>query len=177
MKKVVLALFFILVIHNPDLKSQETPKAEVYFLNLWSGSRNLFCLWSQRFEGCYSGEGSDLVFNWGVFDFNTRNFTWKFAKGRLDYMLGAISYESFLKDYINEKRWVISQKVNLEEAEIQKLFTLINENLKPENIKYRYDFFYDDCSARIRDLLEKAVGDDLLYPWKSQKATCGHSDS
>ena len=41
---------------------------------------------------------------------------------------------------------------------------LINENLKPENIKYRYDFFYDDCTTRIRDLLEKSIGEKLKYP-------------
>jgi hypothetical protein len=44
------------------------------------------------------------------------------------------------------------------------LISLINDNLKPENLNYRYDFFYDDCSTRIRDLLEKSVGDKLLYP-------------
>jgi len=44
------------------------------------------------------------------------------------------------------------------------MLMLIQENLKPENVKYRYDFFYDDCSTRVRDLLENAVGDNLLYP-------------
>jgi hypothetical protein len=44
------------------------------------------------------------------------------------------------------------------------LIALINENLKPENIYYRYDFFYDDCSTRIRDLIEKAVNNSLIYP-------------
>ena len=48
------------------------------------------------------------------------------------------------------------------------LLALINENLKPENIKYRYDFFYDDCSTRIRDLLEKSIGEKLNI------STCGN---
>jgi hypothetical protein len=63
-----------------------------------------------------------------------------------------------------EQRYVYSQKINLQPEEIEKLFVLITENLKPENIKYRYDFFYDDCSTRIRDLLEKSIGEKLLYP-------------
>lgn len=63
-----------------------------------------------------------------------------------------------------EGRWVQSQKVNLESQEVIKLLQLIQENLKPENIKYRYDFFYDDCSTRIRDLLEKSTGDGMVYP-------------
>ena len=47
---------------------------------------------------------------------------------------------------------------------MKRLLNLISENLKPENVKYRYDFFYDDCSTRIRDLLEKSIGSKLLYP-------------
>jgi hypothetical protein len=69
-----------------------------------------------------------------------------------------------LQGYFYEKRFVHSQKINLEPSEITKLCQLINENLKPENIKYMYDFFYDDCSTRIRDLLEKSVKERLLYP-------------
>ncbi len=109
-------------------------------------------------------KNSDLVYNWGVFDFGTPNFVWKFAKGRLNYSLGIYSYDNFLRDYFLEGRWVVSQKLNLETADIEKLFQLIAENLKPENVTYRYDFFYDDCSTRIRDLIEKAVGENLIYP-------------
>lgn len=111
---------------------------------------------------------ADTVYNWGVFDFSATNFAWKFAKGRLDYMLFDERFESFLQDYFYEKRWVVSQKVNLISSEKAKLLSLINENLKPENIKYRYDFFYDDCSTRIRDLFEKSIGDNLVYPPESK---------
>jgi Domain of unknown function (DUF4105) len=106
----------------------------------------------------------DAVFNWGVFDFDTPNFAWKFAKGRLDYLLIEETLKGFLQEYYFEKRSVYSQKINLNPKETQKLVSLINENLKPENVKYRYDFFYDDCSTRIRDLLEKSIGDKLKYP-------------
>lgn len=107
---------------------------------------------------------TDIVYNWGVFDFNAPNFVWKFAKGRLNYKLDTSSFNSFLQEYFYEKRSVWSQQINLESNEIQKLISMINENLKPENIYYRYDFFYDDCSTRIRDLIEKAVDNKLIYP-------------
>jgi hypothetical protein len=107
---------------------------------------------------------ADTVYNWGVFDFDTPNFAWKFAKGRLDYMLGAESLKSFLGVYFYEQRYVYSQKVNINAAETHKLMELVNENLKPENVRYRYDFFYDDCTTRIRDLLEKSIGEKLKYP-------------
>ena len=57
-----------------------------------------------------------------------------------------------------------SQRINIDPKEIRTFIELINENVKPENAKYRYDFFYDDCSTRIRDLLEKSIGNKLRYP-------------
>jgi hypothetical protein len=112
---------------------------------------------------------ADTVYNWGVFDFSAPNFAWKFAKGRLDYMLIDERFEGFLQEYFYEKRWVVSQKVNLGSSGKAKLLSLINENLKPENVKYRYDFFYDDCSTRIRDLFEKSIGNELIYPPESKQ--------
>jgi hypothetical protein len=107
---------------------------------------------------------SDVVYNWGVFDFDTPNFAWKFAKGRLDYMLDSQNLPRFLAAYNYEKRYVVQQLINLDSAETEKLVSLIAENMKPENIRYKYDFFYDDCSTRIRDLLEKVVTGGLVYP-------------
>lgn len=106
----------------------------------------------------------DIVFNWGVFDFDTPNFAWKFAKGRLNYMLVPETYESFLRSYFYEQRYVIVQEINLKPDEKRLMLAFIRENLKPENVKYRYDFFYDNCSTRIRDLLEKSLGNKLEYP-------------
>jgi hypothetical protein len=105
-----------------------------------------------------------MVYNWGVFDFSTPNFAWKFAKGRLNYLLLEEPLDRFLREYSYSKRYVYSQKLNITSVETKILLSLINENLKPENINYRYDFFYDDCSTRIRDIFEKSVGDKLLYP-------------
>jgi hypothetical protein len=64
---------------------------------------------------------------------------------------------------------VLSQKINLEPREKRIILELVNENLRPENVKYRYDFFYDDCSTRIRDLLEKSIGSALKYPPESDE--------
>lgn len=108
--------------------------------------------------------GRDTIYNWGVFDYDTPNFAWKFAKGRLNYMLGTDRYNRFLRDYFYEQRYVFSQKMNVTSSEKRKMMDLIAINLRPENVRYRYDFFYDDCSTRIRDLLENSVGGNLKYP-------------
>jgi len=157
-------LLFVFLSHFQLLISQEIPKAEIYLLTCGPGKEIYSVYGHSALRIVIPGKGTDLVYNWGVFDFDTPNFGWKFANGRLNYMLGVYPYERFLKDYFQEQRWVISQKFNIDDEETGKLFSLIADNLKPENIEYRYDFLYDDCSTRIRDLFEKAIGENLLYP-------------
>ncbi|MCK7530965.1 MAG: DUF4105 domain-containing protein [Marinilabiliales bacterium] len=119
---------------------------------------------TRHFAIVIRGTTFDRVYNWGIFDFSTPNFAYRFAKGRLDYMLGAYSYEDFLREYIAEERSVWSQKLNLTTGEKEKLFELINENLKPENVKYRYDFFFDNCATRVRDIVAAAAADTVIFP-------------
>lgn len=157
-----LSLLFIFMLQAAS--SQEQPQAEVYLITCGPGSEIYSMYGHSAMRVLIPEEESDLVYNWGVFDFNTPNFTWKFAKGKLSYMLGVYPYDRFLKEYFLEERWVVSQKFNLDSAQTGRLFQLLAENLKPENVKYKYNFYYDDCSSRIRDIIEKAVGDDLLYP-------------
>ena len=159
----------MLILFSRVLMSQEIPQAEVYLITCGPGTEIYSVYGHSALRIVIPEKKIDTVYNWGVFDFATPNFAWKFAKGRLNYMLGVYSFESFLKDYFLEQRWVISQKFNLETPDIERLFLLLEENLKPENITYSYDFYYDNCSTRIRDLIEKAVGEDLLYPPEKAK--------
>jgi hypothetical protein len=162
-----LSMLFVFMLQAAS--AEEKPRAEAYLITCGPGSEIYSMYGHSALRIVIPEEESDLVYNWGVFDFNTPNFAWKFAKGKLSYMLGVYPYDRFLRDYFSEERWVISQKFNLDSAEIEKLFQLLAENLKPENVKYRYNFYYDDCSSRIRDIIEKAVGDDLLYPPDEKK--------
>lgn len=170
MKKIFAIVTVVLLTISTGLFSQDNNTPGVYLLTCGPGTET-YSHWGHSALRIFdSAAGTDRVYNWGVFDFSTPAFAWKFSRGRLEYMLGVTTYERFLQEYFMEGRWVQSQKINLEPGEIDHLLTLIAENLKPENIKYRYDFFYDDCSTRIRDLLEKAIGNILLYP-PEEKAT------
>ena len=163
MKKTFF-LVTILVSMSLNISSQTGNDTLVYLLTCGTGTETYSIYGHSALRIVIKEKNHDVVYNWGVFDFDTPNFAWKFAKGRLDYMLAAEDLKSFLQIYNYEKRYVYSQRLNLSGAETAKLIALINENLLPENIKYRYDFFYDDCSTRIRDLIEKSVGEKLLYP-------------
>jgi hypothetical protein len=169
MKMKFKILFVFIFIFHQALMAQDNSVPEIYLLTCGPGTETYSVYGHSALRVVIPAKNTDTVYNWGVFDFNTPNFVWKFAKGRLNYSLGVYSYETFLRDYYLEQRWVISQKINLELSEIERLFILLTENLKPENITYRYDFLYDNCSTRIRDILEKSVGSNLYYqPDKSR---------
>jgi hypothetical protein len=164
MKKILLIAFLVYLIYFPGVSSQTLADTTVCLITCGPGTETYSIYGHSAVRIVIPEKKIDIIYNWGVFEFDTPNFAWKFAKGRLNYMLGVESFKSFLGIYIYEKRYVYSQKINLDSKETEHLVSLINENYKPENRNYRYDFFYDDCSTRIRDLLEKAVGDKLLYP-------------
>ncbi len=164
MKKRLILLPLFLMFFLPGIRSQSAADTTVYLITCGPGTETYSIYGHSALRVLISSRNTDIVYNWGVFDFSATHFAWKFAKGRLDYMLIGGSLKTFLEDYFYEERYVVSQKLNLEAAETRRLLELVNENLKPENSKYRYDFFYDDCSTRIRDLLEKSVGSILLYP-------------
>ena len=165
-----LLLFLILLSFIPSvLKSQNDDSTQVYLITCAPGVQTYSIYGHSALRVIMPYKGSDMVYNWGVFDFATPNFAWRFAKGRLNYMLAARPFDSFLQDYFYEQRSVYQQKINLEPFEIRILLSLLEENLKPENLNYRYDFFYDDCSTRIRDIIEKSTGFKFIYPPEQNK--------
>jgi hypothetical protein len=164
MKKIFVFCQLIFLACSQGVFSQSSNDTLAYLLTCGPGTETYSIYGHSALRIVIPEKHSDTVYNWGVFDFSTPNFVWKFAKGRLDYLLIDESLHGFLQEYFFDHRYVYSQKININQDETRKLVSLINENLKPENIKYRYDFFYDDCSTRIRDLLEKSIGQKLIYP-------------
>jgi len=107
--------------------------------------------------------GFDVVYNYGVYDFNTPNFYTKFARGKLLYQLDVRRYQPFYESYVAQNRWVKQQTLNLTYSEKQAVFNFLQNNAKPENRKYKYDFFYENCATKIRDVLKEVLGEQLAY--------------
>lgn len=160
------ALLFILFLLIPfkTAEGQLADSTDIYLLTCAPGTESYSIYGHSALRINVRGTGFDMVYNWGIFDFSAPHFVYRFAKGKLDYMLGVYSYQSFLGEYSEEKRSVWSQKLNLDNNEKEKLFALINENLKPENIKYRYDFFFDNCATRVRDIISESASDTVIFP-------------
>jgi hypothetical protein len=115
---------------------------------------------------CDTTTKTDLVFNYGTFDFNTPHFYVKFCRGSLKYQLAVERFDRFMEEYIDENRTVREQVLNLDSTETLRLIGLISENYKPENRYYQYDFFYDNCATRIRDIIAKSSDSPVIWPEK-----------
>jgi hypothetical protein len=111
---------------------------------------------------------TDYIFNYGVFSFSAPNFVYRFAKGETDYQLGVPKYNIFVNSYKRDKRSVFEQKINLTRDEKQKLYDALIENYKPENRVYRYNFFFDNCSSRVRDMIEAHVSDNFAWVYEEE---------
>ena len=106
----------------------------------------------------------DVVFNYGLFSFNTPNFILRFSLGETDYQLGATDYDNFVSEYTLEGRNVHQQTLQLNDNEKAVLIHLLQENYLPENRVYRYNFFYDNCATRPRDIIEESIQGKIIYP-------------
>lgn len=96
---------------------------------------------------------ADWAVNWGVFNMRERFFALRFVFGLTDYRVAVYPMQEMLAEYAAERRWIKEQYVRLSREEKKKLLSLLDENLKPENVYYRYNYFYDNCTTRPRDLI------------------------
>lgn len=113
--------------------------------------------------------GVDLVFNYGMFSFDSPNFVYRFVKGETDYQLGIIPFPYFESEYALRGSSVYQQVLNLRTSEKLALLKLLEDNYRPENRIYRYNYFYDNCTTRARDQIEKSIQGKVVYPsvdWK-----------
>jgi hypothetical protein len=111
----------------------------------------------------------DRVYNYGTFDFNLPNFYGQFIDGKLYYMLSVVRYQGFVPDYISENRYIRERPLNISLSEKQELFRLLEINNLPENRHYWYDFFKDNCSTRVRDIVNIATGGKYQWPTEPVK--------
>jgi len=104
----------------------------------------------------------DTVFNWGVFDFRQPHFIQRYLKGTRLYSMGGDSMDRILLEYRYWNRTVLSQELDLTAEQKDAILDAIRTNARPENVQYLYDDFLNNCSTRIRDILDNALGGKLL---------------
>lgn len=97
--------------------------------------------------------GMDIAINWGVFDTTQSNFSLRFIFGLTDYTMGIIPTDMFIREYEYYGAAVYQQRLNLTDAEKISIMQALDRNYQPENRVYRYNFFYDNCTSRARDVI------------------------
>lgn len=107
--------------------------------------------------------GTDEVYNYGTFNFSDPEFYTKFTLGKLLYYIDKSSFQDFMGTYRYEKRQVKEQVLALPDEKKEALLQYLETNLLPENSHYRYDFLFDNCATRIRDLFGHTLGD--AFSW------------
>ncbi len=106
--------------------------------------------------------GQGIFYNYGIFDFNSPNFVYRFIKGETDYMVKGYSTEYMLRGY--DRRKVVEQVLNLSQEQALQAYQYLVNNALPWNATYRYNYVLDNCSTRPRDIIEMATGGTLEYP-------------
>lgn len=106
---------------------------------------------------------TDLLFNWGLFDTSggVVRFGINFARGIMDYQLGVAPPAWELGGYQQAGRTVWQDRLRLTQAQKEQLYERLAWNLRPDNIVYAYDYFYDNCTTRVRDYLNEALDGQL----------------
>lgn len=106
-------------------------------------------------------KGTDITYNWGMFDFAQPNFVGRFLTGNTSYWMEGIDLESMLRAYTQRNRSILAQELNLTPAQRLQLRQALELNALPQNKFYRYDYYRDNCSTRLRDMLDRALGGQL----------------
>lgn len=159
-KLIALSIFLI----TTRISAQyPTDSAQISLLTLTPGAETYAAFGHSAIRVFDPKQGFDYVYNYGTFDFSTPNFYPKFLFGKLLYSLSVSNYRDFYEAYQSWGQGMWEQPLNLTSKEKWQLISNLQENYRQENRYYRYAFFRDNCSTRIRDIVEKSVDGTVTY--------------
>jgi len=142
---------------------QLSPKAEISVLTVGQGTNLNDAFGHSGFRIKDTSINLDVVYDYGRYDFDTPNFYLKFIQGKLNYLIGRRKYQDFFEIYRFYDRTIEEQQLNLSLKQKQKLYNYLVNNYKPQNRAYLYDFFYDNCATKIRDVANNATNQTITY--------------
>lgn len=117
------------------------------------------------------GGAVDVVYNWGIFDSSQPYFIPHFLQGRMLYSMGGYPYQQTLIEYQQLDRAVWAQELDLTNAQKVALRDFVIWNSQPENRNYRYDYYLDNCSTRVRDALDRVLGGAIRARFSGEKTS------
>jgi hypothetical protein len=152
----------------PDVRAQNRPPARptasppesltVYLMTMGPGER----VWERFGHNAIwihdPVRGTDHTYNYGLFDFGQENFLLRFVQGRMWYWMQGFPAQSYVESYRRVNRSVWVQELEMPPKARRELQAFLEWNERPENRFYHYDYYRDNCSTRVRDALDRALG-------------------
>ena len=157
-------IFFVSIQHNFSQKLVLSDQSEISIITAGPGDVLYEAFGHSAIRVKDATLNLDIIFNYGLFDFNQPNFYVNFVKGRLLYRLGKQSFKRFITSYDYQQRWVKDQVLNLSLVDRIKIFEYLNENSLPENAEYLYDPYFNNCATKLRDIAKEIIGNKIQFP-------------
>lgn len=177
LKLVIFVTLLTLIPHTAKADKALTPQdsIEISLLTCTPGQE----IWAQfghtaiRVHDLRSGE--DIAVNYGMFSSDQPYFIIRFIFGLTDYKMDVEPFNVFVSQYAYEGRGVVEQKLDINGTDKARILEALRENILPENQVYRYNFFYDNCTTRARDIIIKNLSYPVKYP-DAKQDSCSFRD-
>jgi hypothetical protein len=155
MQRSFFSLLIVFFFSQPVFADTDTSRLRISLLTCSPGEPLYATFGHTAIRIIDSARGSDIVYNYGTFNFDDEGFYLKFVRGKLNYYLSAEYFADFADAYRAEDRSITEQLLQLNAGEKIRLQQALELNRLPDNAYYRYDFFFDNCTTRARDMLLK----------------------
>ena len=166
--RIISLVFFVLLTTNAKGQTADSiisnmDDVEVSLLTCGPGNEVYSLFGHTAIRVCQPSRGMDIVVNYGMFSFRQKYFIARFILGLTDYQMGITTFDDFKAEYEYEQRWVFEQTLNLTSKEKSALLQAVDQNYKPENVTYRYNVFYNNCTTKARDLIAANIDGKIKY--------------
>ncbi len=166
-KKIKYKINYIVIVFLLAIAATQPIKADTANISLLTCSpgEEIYSLFGHSaLRYCDPTKNLDIVFSYGYFSFEKPNFVWLFVKGETDYMVGAVDYKTFIKEYQYRGSGVTEQILALDSLQKSNLLNNLIEDCKLQNRIYRYNYLYNNCTTKLRDkIFEQINSDEINY--------------
>jgi hypothetical protein len=163
-KKIIILLLAALLPALRAFTQTDTSRLRMSLLTVGPGHEELYEPFGHTgIRVIDSISGTDLVYNYGSFNYGEPNFELKFMRGKLLYYMSVYPFADFMDEYVYAERKVEEQELLLGGEEKKEIYAFLEYNLRPENKYYKYDFLFDNCATRVRDIFPRTFGNRFRF--------------
>jgi len=163
LKSIPIILLLFICFWGNAQQLELSPTSEISVLTCGPGEELYSSFGHSAFRVQDVSQGIDVVYNYGVFDTRGENFYYKFSQGRMDYLVVRSHTSDFVEDYKVDGRWIEEQTLNLDQKQRNELFGFLENNARPENRVYSYDYILNNCATKIWEVQKKVFDDNLVF--------------